>query len=216
MSNFYVYGFTMVLVWFGLSFSLWRKLREEYHNEEILTFTLIITLAVVTGLGLSGVIETGKLGGVSGWGMVLGLLYAVRKWSEGRNWDVWEIADLLGIYGMRAWVIISAVRFVLGWGMWELVFALGGWATVELVSRGYRKFFWYPSGKAGLAGLTALLVYCVYEIVVAFLTNAPVYWWGLTGGQTVAGWLAGFTLITIYVRGGQKLFGSVKMYRRKR
>ena len=180
--------FGPAVIW--ASFVLWQKMRNDYTNDEIFSFTLWLLAAA--GLGMMA-------------GKVVGVMAAAAAgwwWCLKKKWDFWELFDFLGIVGLWLWLLGS-----LAWGpgaIWEALSATVGIILAWWVRSGYRKFTWYPSGKMGLVGMTGLLCFCLSQILVAIFTYVKVYWWGLTVDQLAAAWVVAFTLVAIFLRSGFK------------
>lgn len=185
-------------------FVVWRKLREEYTDDEIIKYSLWLGLVIGAGLAVAGMLETGRPTlEIHGWGVVAGLMFGVVWWSRKNRWSVWEAGD--GLVGVAYWVwfLVSVVDPV-GSGWLAIVWAFLGIVVVSFVKRKYRYFSWYRSGKMGLPVLVGLGWYAVFEIVVAFVNPAGIYWWGLKISQVAAAWLTAFVLVAIYLRSGRK------------
>lgn len=181
----------LALIW--ASFVTWLKMREDFTNEEIFTFTS--WLIVGGGIFFIG----GKVIGIAG------LVAVLWWWCYKNKWDFWDLFDFLAIVGLWWWLGGN-----LAWGMealWQSVFAAVGIIIAWWVRTNYRKFRWYTSGRVGLVGLTVLATFLTAQIVVAMFTPVKVYWWGLSLDQLAAAWVMAFTLVVIYLRSGRK-FGT--------
>ena len=180
--------FIPAVIW--ASFVLWQKMRNDFTNDEIFSFSLWLLAAA--GLGAMG----GKVVGV------IAVLATGRWWCLRKKWDFWELFDILAVIGLWLWLLGS-----LAWGpeaVWEALSAIVGIVLAWWVRKGYRNFAWYPSGKMGLVGMVSLLCFCLAQILVAIFALAKVYWWGLTVDQFAAAWVVAFTLVAIYLRSGFK------------
>ena len=188
-------------------------MRPDFSDEEIIKFTLNMSVGLVTGCILGGVIESGRWFELSGWGLVGGGWWALRRWCNTQQWDFWEVYDWIAVMALWFWFLGSAFY---GWGArYAFVSSFSGIIVTWFVKSHYRKFRWYPSGKVGIVGLSAVMVYAVYEITVAILNAAPVYWWGLTLSQTVAAWVIAICMVTVYLRGGNRFHTNVKIFKKK-
>jgi hypothetical protein len=178
--------FIPTVIW--ASFVLWQKMRNDFTNDEIFSFSLWLLAAA--GLGAMG----GKVVGVT---VVLATGW---WWCWKKKWDFWELFDILVIVGLWLWLLGS-----LAWGpeaVWEVLSAIVG-IVLPGGEKRYRKFL-VPFGKMGFGGMVGLLCYCLSQILVAIFTSAKVYWWGLTVDQLVAAWVVAFTLVAVYLRSGFK------------
>lgn len=165
---------------FIFAFVIWKKLREDYPNELIFSFTLALLAS-----------------GSSGW-------WIFQKFATPfAFWGVFVLPVILGLYfvkkfDMRPFEVIDAVS--VSW-FWFAFFATAGaqlatlqippplalpGAVIPLVSlivygfftKNYRSFSWYPSGKVGFAGLASLALYfllfsvfSLYKVVALSLSR---------------------------------------------
>ncbi len=184
------------------SFLIWRRLREDYPDEEIFTFNVFVLAAGIAGALAAGWLERGYFGAFSGWGMFVTGTAAIWQWCKRKKWDFWDLSDYLAVLSMWLWLLGS---LALGpERKLDMGFAAGGIIILSGVKNNYRKFRWYKSGKVGLTGLIGVLYFCAAEISVAMLSPIKVYWGGLTAGQWISSWTAAFTLVGIYIRAGRK------------
>jgi hypothetical protein len=174
---------------------------------------LNLAAGFVVGCILGSVVETGKWFELSGWGLVGGGWWMLRRWCTAQKWDFWEVYDWVSVMSLWFW-FLGSVFYGPG-AKYAMVSSAVGIIVTWFVRSHYRKFRWYPSGKVGIVGLSAILIYSVYEIVVAILNSAAVYWWGLTLAQTVGAWVIAICLVTVYLRGGNRFHTDVKMFRKK-
>ena len=193
----------LVLAFIWSSFIIWKRLREDYTDEEIFTFNLFLMAWITAGALAGGWAEWGRPGAVSGWGMIITGVSALWQWCNRKKWDFWEISDFLAILALWMWLFGS-----LAWGpgaKWGFVAATIGILLISLIKNNYKKFRWYKSGRVGLTGLSALLYFCAAQISIAMVIQPKVYWGGLTAGQWVSSWIAAFVLVAVYLRAGRKL-----------
>lgn len=198
------------LIFLGADFMLWRKLREEFSDEEIFGFSLYLVLVCAVGASISSLIETGEImGQVKAWGIAIALVLGLAKWAKKHKWELWEVGDTLTPIFYWIWFVgglIAAVNRM--W--WPIVGAVGGVVIVGLTKRNYRRFRWYKSGKMGLVGLVGIGWVAAYEIAVAFVNPGGIYWGGLKISQFVSAWLLSFVFVAIYIRSGRKFKEELK------
>ena len=197
-------------------FLVWRRLKEDYPENDIFNFSLFLIFFAGLGGWLGHVLEYGKLSlGVSWWGMMLFVGLSVTWWSKKYAWDGWEIMDMITVIFSWLWLIANLP----GWGefSWgKLIMALAGLLLVAYVRRNYRNFRWYRLGKVGLVALFFLGWLALTELAVAFMTPGGIYLGGLKPGQIVCAYILAYVLITIYLRSGWKIkeiYGSLKIKR---
>src|SRR3989344_5396716 len=79
-------GVGLIVLW--ADFALWRRMRPEYPEEDILTLCLALT--VTAGLGGAGAGRVGR------GGAILGGTGVLAWYCQMHSWDVWEWGDFLG------------------------------------------------------------------------------------------------------------------------
>lgn len=175
-----------IIVFIIADFVLWKKLREEYKDEEILRLTIYIMMFGIAGYYLRYYLE--------GSGILLAVVLALYLWSKRNKWEFWEILDIVAPILMFVW-----------FGVTFMFVALGALAVLIFVKGNYRKFRWYKSGKMGLVGLTGILLYGLYEIGVAFSGQSGIYLGSLKISQIVSAFIVSYTGVAIYLRSDRKL-----------
>lgn len=160
---------------------LWRRLRDNYQEDKLITFGWLSTLVFVVGsrltFGLSnwGVFETGD----QWWqihnipGMVFGggvLSVSLLSWyiTTKNNWKMWSFVEdllplgylVLFVLGLDQWWFLKNVRVLVE----ALTMLLGFCLTLYFNSR-YRSYSWYLSGKKGFSvGATCAVVFLILII----------------------------------------------------
>lgn len=182
----------------GGSFGMWRRMRSEYPEEEVLTLCLLLTLAGVAGAGM--------VKWVGWWGVILGMTGVMAGYCRVKGWDTWEWADLVGLVSLGlGWILVLAA----GAGVGLAAAVLAGWVAVRLTQGYYRSFKWYRSGRVGLVGLVSVVWWGLIEIGVETFTPRTIYWVGLT----VAQWLAVAVIVAataaVYIRSGQTVATNI-------
>ncbi|MBI5358500.1 hypothetical protein HZB69_02625 [Candidatus Amesbacteria bacterium] len=162
----------------------WKNLKNDYDEEEILTFMSL--------LGLVGLIAGYALL-VREWGIMFPTLILLIWWSKKHRWNIGEWLDVLVPCGL----LVGAFAIPL----WPLVIIYIG---VMLLKRFYRQFTWYKSGKPGLVGLVGLAGWSVVRIIIAFLSPTGVYLGSLTLDQWIGVWMLSICLVAIYLLSGYK------------
>ncbi len=177
------YDFSMIGVAFLIiSFWVWKTMRADYDEEDILTLSLILA-------GTAWALSWGwKWWGLAG--VLVGVVLVQILWCRLKKWNAWEWGDVVS----RASLVMGTAA-ALGKGWWIVssvmgVGALGLWGLAKT----YRKIGWYKSGKAGLVGLIGGM----WWVGV---------WTGLAPGQIYKVYLAGWILVglavAIYLRAGR-------------
>lgn len=146
----------------------------DYEPEDILNLSLLV--AIFAGVG-------------SRWGILAGAVVGfitLLLWCIFKKWDFWEWLDILGLWGLLA------LSITFNWKV--ILVGLLGMLVLKLISRSYRSWGWYRSGKVGIVGLISLLVWSgANSMGVVKLNSIPVY---------SAVLVAVASLVTIYVRSG--------------
>lgn len=204
-----------VLAVFFSSFSIWRKLRDDCKEEEVLGITLIslIVSALLSRLffillnisffdsSSTWLSSHGVNFSVFGafWGTVVSLLYLSSKLKK----NVWELFDSFSL-------TIVYFLFFIGLGLATktlkienlslVVLGIGGWIFFSFWRKKYRSWSFYKSGKIGFL-FWANSVYLFFSILLlALLKKDGLYWEKL-------GWVLSliFSLVVIYNRSGRNL-----------
>lgn len=171
-----------VVVYFVAGFFVWRKMREEYEEEEILKLIMLLGLGVGVGAAVFGT-----------WGAVGAGLAALVWRCRRKDWAFWEWLDAVAPAGLAAGALVS-----LNW-VWGIGLA-GVWAA----GRWYRKWKWYKSGRPGLVGLTAMLVLAIGETAVANGSGFRLYWGGLELARWIGIWSAVAVGVAVWLRATKK------------
>jgi prolipoprotein diacylglyceryltransferase len=178
------------------SFSFWRRLREDFKEEEVFNMTLWIMVSAIFfarlffvlfnfstyGLYLAEWVSLSFGDNFSLTGAFVGaVLSVVWKLSQKKR-NFWEVLDNL----VFAWLIFL-IPFGLGawltrfnyWALgYSLIGTLGALFFLKFKKK-YRSFVWYKSGKTGfLFSLVSCLTLCLLA-GVAFLKNHQLYLEGL-------------------------------------
>lgn len=199
------------LTWFGIglavafvmaSFVIWRRMRADYAEEDILTFTVF--LAVVTLLASLGW-KWWSIGGV-----LVTVWVSVFLWMRKQSWDFWEWLDTLLPVSLAVGFIA-----VLAWGRdyWVAAVLLGlGWAAIMGIKKIYRSFAWYTSGRMGFVGIVGIMWWAIVWMLIAKWQPSNVYWGGLKLEQWMGMWIIVASLVAIYLRGGRKVTHDWKKF----
>ncbi len=187
-----VFGLALATSFTLGSFVFWRRLREDFDSEQLLTLWLWLVVAAWVG---SGVWVWWSTSWRQIWGALLLPLLVMVWWSRHYKWDFWELLD--------TWGPVSLTSAVLGFGGWgpagwrAAVVAAMGVVVVSIVRRVYRGWRWYTSGRVGLPGVISLAWWGIINLAIANFNRWAVYSWG---------WVTVVTAVVIYLRSGRKIW----------
>ena len=176
----------VVIAFLIVDFWVWKTMRSDYDQEDILTLSLILA-GTAWGLGWGW-----KWWGLAG--VLAGVILALVVWCKLKKWDVWEWSDVVA----RASLGLGAAA-ALGKGWWVESSVLGvGVLVLWGLARVYRKIRWYKSGKMGLVGMVGAVWW-----MGAWMGLAP---WQISKVYLAAWVLVGLA-VAIYLRSGHKFSG---------
>lgn len=158
------------------SFLFWRRLKEDFPEEEIFTLTLWLALGGLLVSRLAYVILHshlfiqnppalffwGKYPGFSLLGAVLGILGTLGYFGKKKDWDIWIALDALVPVCLVIFVLGSFGAYLSNREIFYLTFPILG-VSVLLIKKfclvNYRSFSFYPSGKVGFLGLSSMILF---------------------------------------------------------
>lgn len=204
----------VVILGFGILISLfivWKKLREDYPDNEIFLLSLGIIAGAAAGY-FGATLAHLVVGDLRFWGAVFGGFSAgialTRKLSM-RGFEVLEaFVPASAVYLLFVWV--TRVPWLSFGRTPEFLRILAGLGIVVLsllvylyFSKSYRRFLWYPSGKLGLASLVSLVFFFLGRAVLANIASGVLPWlerildtaFGVIGGTLI--------LVVLYLRSGR-------------
>lgn len=212
-----MYLITYLFAFIGLvlfSFVVWRKLREDYTDDQI--FTLTLSLTVIAGIG--NFLLSQYLAQFPFWPQAvfifLGLFYLIRK----MNMKFFEAADAFA----PAWFIFYLFFLV---GVFieeglllnkysELFAPIVALLAYQFFQKNYRRFSWYPSGKVGFAGLAALVIFFAIRAPVAIYSSGMVLLGGIVDG--IASLVLTILLLAaLYRRSGRQGVGNFLKWQKR-
>ena len=174
------------------SFSLWRKLREDYKESVIFNLTLLsFFLGLLLGrlvfvlfhfsefgLSLNNFFTLDLGDNFSLFGIILGVILAVKWMTSGEKGNLWEVLDAL-VLPLFYFLLLGGFGYFLKNKEW---FSLGytftgilGISLSSLVANKYRSFPWYKSGKIGFLFTFFSLISSLALFLLAFFKNDTLY-----------------------------------------
>jgi len=185
LSIFYAFAF------FLSSFFIWKGLKEEYQEEDILNFTVILTLGSILGARLFYILFTPRLlfnplrwlalriePGFSFFGALVSFLLITFLWSGKKKWDFWLVFDNLSLPFFFVFSFLSFGLIITNGG--ELFFYLFFLSVLFSIlsiflAKYYRRFIWYKSGKPGFVGCLSLGFFSMIFGLLEFFLKKGVY-----------------------------------------
>jgi hypothetical protein len=197
------------------SYLLWRDLREDYSEEEIIRLTIYLALAFLLGARLIHVLYhlsdfqfslvkwflVGRYPGFSFMGGFLASLGFLFFWSKKKDWDFWQLGEVVVPAGFLVTALVGMGLFLTGGEivfLGEAVLAFLLLFFSRFLRKKYRTFVWYKSGKLGFVSCFSLSLFMLGKLLLEILDRGSLYWESLfLVGITIACWLM------IYQRSGR-------------
>lgn len=148
---------------------IWRNLRDNYKNEDLVSYSWLSLLAfLIGGRLIFGIVNWGVWNEnwwnwLSFWnkpgfnyiGAIIGWIILTVAYCQKFGWKIWSLfEDVIGImYVYLALLMLSEAvvnKFSLFWITLMMVW-LVALALKRVVMKKYRSFTWYVSGKKGFA-----------------------------------------------------------------
>ena len=188
-------GVLVGIAFLVVNFWVWKTMRVDYAEEDILTLSLVLAGAAWAA---SWGWKWWGLGGV-----LVGVLMALVFWCRFKKWNAWEWSDVVARSSL---VMGAAVAFGKGW--WVVGSVMGvGVVVLWGLAKVYREIRWYKSGKAGLVGLVGAAWWMGVWMGLAPRQISKVY---------LAAWVLVGLAVAIYLRSGHKFSGSLLLWPKKR
>jgi len=194
---------SLFLAAFLSSFSLWRKLKEDFEEEEIFSLTLLVLIVCFLGGWL--------------WQKLVFFVYlsfwlgvgVIKLWAVKFKKNVWEILDGFAWWNLFFLFFGGLGLFLESDGLGNLGLCLAGllgFLFYAFFQKKYRSFGWYKSGKTGfLFWGTNFVVFSVL-LLLAFLQKGSLYWDRLVLGATAL-----ICFGCLYYRSGRNLVEDLRI-----
>jgi len=157
------------------SFSFWRRLKEDYSQEDIFGLTLLVVVFCLFFYWLP----------IFFWDQSLSLPFAfaggflaVKVWSSRFKMKVWEVYDALAPSVLIFLFCGGIGEFLISGSAWAggyVVISLFGWIFWKFLRKRYRSFSWYKSGKIGFLFWAVCFLIFVLLLLLAFLRKDGLY-----------------------------------------
>lgn len=158
------------------SFVLWKKLRDDYTNSQIYSFTLFSVLASLLGLWVANTWLPEFAFLITFLSFVLSsfllLKYLQIKFFE--FIDAVSIASLYFYFLLRVGILLQQIEaegfdlknISFQVDVAEIILVLISAYLYKFFLKRYRQFSWYPSGKIGFAGLATVALFFLFQVPV--------------------------------------------------
>lgn len=174
------------------SFSFWRRLREDFKENEIFEMTLLAAgsalffsraVFVVMNFAAFGSSPVNWLTANVGSNFslpaaFLGAILAVNRRMGELKRNKWEVLDCL-VLPFLYFLLLGGLGSFLGTGnFWDLAYfalGLGGILAFPFLRKNYRSFAWYKSGKTGFLITFYSLFLSLILLVLAFFQTDSLY-----------------------------------------
>lgn len=199
------------------SFILWRGLKEDYPEEEIISLTIYLALIFLGGARIVYIIThfeefqffplrwllPGHYPGFSFFGGFLACLGWLIFWSKRKAWDFWEIVEVLVFAWFVSVALVGAGLYLISGRLIFLGEALLGLVLLPFslfLKKKYRTFVWYKSGKLGFVSCVLTSIFMLGKLILEIISRGGLYWEGIfLLGVAIAG------VVILYSRSGRSI-----------
>ena len=202
-------------------FMVWRRLREDYQDDQIFALSLGVVSGSLTGFILASLVTFIDL---RFWMAVLGGFvsgfFIVKKLGM-RYFEILEAGTpTLFVY----LIFLNSTSFLIA-----LTANLFSWHVVAKLlililsllmffyfAKYFRRFLWYPSGKIGLASLSSLTFYSLSQVGLVYFLGDMLPWVGRIL-EVIIGASCGIgALAMIYLRSGRHTGQDFRLFNIRR
>jgi len=165
----------------------WRKLKENYQEEKLITYSWLAMLTfMIGGRVVFGLVNWGvwneqwtdwlsiwQQPGFNYWGGIGTMLLMTGWYCRANGWKLWSfLEDMTPIIYLLGGLLLAdewvRTGFGIKIGIW-MAAALLGWVIFKLVSKKYRSYRWYKSGKKGFGWFfTNTVIFLILALVGVF------------------------------------------------
>lgn len=222
------FGFFTALSFVIGAYLLWRGLREDYVEEEILSFTVFLAAMsffgarifyylshfYLAGPNIFKILDLRGFPGYSFLGAVLGGLALIVYYSRLKEWNLWVVFDeiikvffLILTFSAIGSFLSSANPQALGLAVISFLFSV----VRFFLAKYYRRFIWYKSGKPGFVSLVTFAFFVFFYLGLDFFFKRGIVWEG--AGFFV---LSLYALGIVYFRSGRSLKEDLRFFKFKK
>lgn len=157
-----------ILALFFASFIFWKKLRQDYPNEEIFGVTILIMVLSFIG---------GRF--FSYQGSFLGAFIALILFFKAKKGNPWLAADALTLPFLLVIFIFNLSYIFSQFSKFHLLpMVLSFLVAVSYLKmeKVYRSFAWYKSGKVGFLACFSIIAFFGFFLLLEFFLKKVLYW----------------------------------------
>lgn len=190
------------LVLIFASFVFWKRLKEDYPNEEIFFLTILILISGYVGGSFLQV-----------QGAFLGGIFSLIFFSKFKKWNSWQAADAAIYPFILIFLAFNLLKIILAFSWLTLlmiVLGIGVLISSLRVEKIYRSILWYKSGKVGFLACFSILVLFCPLLLLEFFLEKELYWKLFTNLG-----ISATALILLYYRSERKFAEDWKIYKKK-
>lgn len=185
-------GFFAGLAFLFATFIFWKQLKDDYDQEELLSFIIYFSLFCFIGARLTYILENFNQFNfsISSWLMwyrnpgfsLLGGIIAgsvcYQYWINKRKWDYWLVLDKL-MPSILIFYLFLNLGLLISFPNNILVYRLLSNLILLVISlyllKNYRHFLWYKSGKVGFAGIISLALFLLFSFLLEIINANKIY-----------------------------------------
>lgn len=149
-------------------FQFWKKLKDDYTQNQIFTSGFYILLAI----GAGNIISLNFLPAWWFWMSLLGGTFGLAAGVVRYKLKLFEAIDATVISSL----FLFTAAFISDWYFSKSYFSLAGFVICLLLiifykflDERYKRFVWYKSGRVGFSGLTVAGVFFIIRAVIAMI-----------------------------------------------
>jgi prolipoprotein diacylglyceryltransferase len=197
------------------SFILWRNLKEDYSEEEIISLTIYLTLVFLLGARLTYIfyhferfqfsllkwLLVVHYPGFSFFGGFLACIGLLVFWSKRKKWDFWQVVEVIIPAWFWAMVLVGTGLYLTSGELIFLGEAFLGFLLLLLarfLKKRYRSFIWYKSGKLGFVSCLSTAAFMVGKLMLEIFSRGSLYLEGILPLS-----IAITCLLFLYLRSGR-------------
>jgi hypothetical protein len=154
---------------FSFFYIFWRRVKEDYKREDVLTACFYVVIGGYLGYVISRFTEPTWWFWMSFCTSFLGLLIATHKF----NFKIYEVLDAYAVSGLSLFSAILLFDWVRGSKLSSGIGFIIGTIFIFvffLIDRRYKGLTWYRSGRVGFSGLSILTLFFLLRAAVALIT----------------------------------------------